>query len=85
MFFAAVFLDFGGAALWFLGESEAEDLRLARRFIHPAKGRLRVCRSLSMSISTVWREIAVEEEAHHGVLRRLRRWPWSSARMFAAV
>jgi hypothetical protein len=53
LFFAAVFFDFEGVGPWFFGESDVEDLRFARRFIQPAKGRLRECRSLSISVSTM--------------------------------
>ena len=48
LFFAAAFFVLGGdAPLLFLllGDSEDDGLRFARRFIQPAKGRLRVCRS----------------------------------------
>ena len=59
LFFTADFFDLAGAVLWFflldaLGEASAvalEDLRFARRFIHPVKGRLRVCRSFAMKVS----------------------------------
>lgn len=42
MFFAAAFF---AALLFLLGVSDDEGLRLARRFIQPAKGRLRALRS----------------------------------------
>lgn len=61
LFFAAVFFDFDGELPWFflleaLGESD-EDLRFARRFIKPAKGRLRACRSFVMYVSPMRSQI----------------------------
>lgn len=57
LFLAAAFFDFEGVLAWFflleaLGESD-EDLRFARRFMKPAKGRLRACRSLNMYVSPI--------------------------------
>jgi hypothetical protein len=56
LFFAAVFFVLVGAVpLLFLpeplGDSEDEGFRFARRFIQPAKGRLRDCRSSGPRIS----------------------------------
>jgi hypothetical protein len=57
LFLAAAFFVFDGVLAWFflleaLGESE-EDLRFARRFMKPAKGRLRACRSFGMLVSSM--------------------------------
>jgi hypothetical protein len=57
--FLPAFLVFGCGAMWFFfpdgfGESDEEDLRFASRFIHPVKGRLRVCRSFAMNVSSVF-------------------------------
>ena len=59
LFFVTAFFNLDSEAAWlfFAGalgaesEVELEDLRFARRFIHPVKGRLRVCRSLAITVS----------------------------------
>jgi hypothetical protein len=56
LFFAEDFFVFVRGVPWpflpeALGESDVDDFRLARRFIHPVKGRFRVCRSFAMSVS----------------------------------
>jgi hypothetical protein len=68
LFFATPFFDLDSAAPWFFfasvlgaeSEVELEDLRFARRFIHPVKGRLRVCRSLAITVSKFPRRMCVK-------------------------
>lgn len=79
MFFAAAFL-----AVAFLplpeppGESEDEGLRFARRFIQPAKGRLRAWRSSEGRISAG--DGGVEAGTYHEAAVLLGPWPWLRAK-----